>query len=243
MRAPPLAGVVERRLLVNYRVDPDVVARTLPAPFRPQVVAGWAVAGMCLIRMGSLRLRGLPARFGVRSENAAHRVAVEWETASGVERGVYIPRRDTDAVLNVLVGGRLFPGEQHRARFDVHEADDEVRVAFASRDGSVAVDVHVRTVDELKGSALFADVDEASAFFEQGSAGYSARHEGTRFDGLSLHTDAWSVAPVEVVHARSSWFDDAAQFPPGSAALDCALLMQQVPVEWRALRPLAARAD
>lgn len=235
-----MAGVVERRLLVNYRVDPEVVARTLPPPFRPQVVGDLAVAGICLIRMGSLRPRGFPARMGVRSENAAHRVAVEWDTDHGVERGVYIPRRDTDAALNVLVGGRLFPGEHHRARFDVHETDDEVRVAFAARDGAVAVDVHVRTADELRGSTLFSGVRQASPFFEQGSTGYSARHEGDRFDGLSLHTDAWSVTPVEVVRARSSWFEDATQFPPGSATLDCALLMRQVPVEWKALPRLAA---
>ena len=29
---------VERRLLVNYRADPAVVVRLLPAPFRPQLV-------------------------------------------------------------------------------------------------------------------------------------------------------------------------------------------------------------
>ncbi|HEX9968870.1 MAG TPA: DUF2071 domain-containing protein, partial [Acidimicrobiales bacterium] len=183
MRAPRLAGVVERRLLVNYRVNPEVLTAELPAPFRPQLVDGYGVAGICLIRMGSLRPRHLPASLGVRSENAAHRVAVEWDTDEGVQRGVYIPRRDTDAALNVVVGGRLFPGEQHRARFDVHESDDEVRVAFAAVDGTVAVDVHVRTADALRGSALFADVAAASAFFEQGSAGYSARRQGDRVDG------------------------------------------------------------
>jgi hypothetical protein len=240
MKFPRLAGVVERRLLVNYRVDPDVLAAVLPSPFRPQVVGDWGVAGICLIRMGSVRPRHLPARLGVRSENAAHRISVEWDTDDGVARGVYIPRRDTDALLNAVVGGRLFPGEQHRARFDVHEDDDDLRVSFASADGTTSVSVHVRPVAELRGSTLFADLAEASAFFERGSVGYSARHEGDRFDGLALHTDAWAVEPVEVVQARSSVFDDATRFPPGSTVLDCALLMRQVPVQWRALPQLAA---
>ena len=230
-----LDGVVERRLLVNYRVDPDALAGLLPAAFRPQVVDGWGVAGICLIRMGSLRPHGLPAWTGVRSENAAHRVAVEWDGGSGV----YIPRRDTASRLNAVVGGRLYPVEQHLARFDVHETADEVRVAFESRDGTAAASVHVRQTGDLTGSELFGDVDEASAFFERGSHSYSARRDGGRFDGLGLETDAWQVDPVEVVSASSSWFDDPGRFPPGAARLDCALLMRRVPVSWRPLPTLA----
>lgn len=234
-----LDGVVERRLLVNYRVDPDVLRGLLPPSFRPQVVGGWGVAGICLIRMGRLRPHGLPAWTGVRSENAAHRVAVEWDGGSGV----YIPRRDTGSRLNAAVGGRLYPVEQHLARFAVHETADEVRVAFESRDGDVAASAHVRRTEQWTGGELFADLAEASAFFERGSRSYSARRgPGSRFDGLALDIDAWRVEPVEVVAAASSWFDDSARFPPGSAVLDGALLMRNVPVGWRPLPGLDAPA-
>src|SRR5690242_5724317 len=106
MKVPGLSGEIERRLLVNYRVDPDAIAAVLPPPFRPQLVNGYAVAGICLIRLGSMRPRPLPAWVGVRSENAAHRVAVEWDSPAGVRHGVYIPRRDSNSWLNVVVGGR-----------------------------------------------------------------------------------------------------------------------------------------
>lgn len=39
MRLPTVAGTIERRLLINYRVDPDAVATLLPAPFRPRFTA------------------------------------------------------------------------------------------------------------------------------------------------------------------------------------------------------------
>ena len=55
-----MRGVIERRLLVNYRVDPEVVADQLPAPFEPELVNGYAVAGICLIRLGRLRPRSFP---------------------------------------------------------------------------------------------------------------------------------------------------------------------------------------
>jgi uncharacterized protein YqjF (DUF2071 family) len=238
MRSPDLAGEVERRLLVNYRVDPTVIARQLPLPFRPQIVDGSAVAGICLIRLGSMRPRGLPKWVGLRSENAAHRVAVEWDSPGGVQTGVYIPRRDSSSVINVLVGGRLFPGEHHRADFDVSESADQISVGFAARDGSAEVSVTVAIKDELQGSKLFANVSEASAFFERGSVGFSNTHDPTRFDGLALHTNAWRVDPAEVLEAHSSFFSDASAFPDGSAQLDCALVMRRIPVTWEALAPL-----
>jgi hypothetical protein len=67
-----MSSVIERRLLVNYRVDPEVAARLLaplqlPTPLWPQLVNGWAVAGICLIRLGKLRPTGVPGWAGVRA--------------------------------------------------------------------------------------------------------------------------------------------------------------------------------
>jgi hypothetical protein len=244
MWQPRVRGEIERRLLVNYRVDPEVLAQALPAPFRPQLVDGSAVAGICLIRLGAMRVAGLPRWAGLRSENAAHRMAVEWDDPDGVTRtGVYIPRRDSDSWTNIALGGRVYPGEHHRARFLVSETDKSIRVAVTAIDGSAEVDVAVRLTQRLAGSALFATVDEASAFFEAGSVGYSATRVGSQFDGLQLQTAAWKIEPAVVTHAHSSFFEDRLAFPPGTAQLDSALVMRKVPVDWRPLDRLEATAD
>jgi len=240
MKLPRLAGTIQRRLLVNYRVDPEVIARLLPAPFRPQLVNGFAVAGICLIRLGSMRPAGLPARLGLTSENAAHRIAVEWDSSDGPRTGVYIPRRDSSSLVNVAVGGRIYPGAQHHARFQVAETEDDLHVAFTARDGSVAVALDVHVTAELPGCQLFADTAAASAFFEQGSLGFSATGDPSRFDGLALHSTAWKVDPAVAVRAESSFFADRTLFPEGSVELDCALVMRKVPVVWQPLAPLRA---
>src|SRR5262245_177801 len=129
MNIPILRGVIERRLLVNYRVDPDVIARVLPKPFRPKLVGQHAMAGICLIRLGQVRPRALPAWLGIRSENAAHRVAVVWDEGDRVREGVYIPRRDTNSWINRLAGGRIFPGEHNPPR----SRSTKTRTAIASR--------------------------------------------------------------------------------------------------------------
>lgn len=240
MMLPLLTGEIERRILVNYRVDPAAIARVLPVPFRPQTINGFAVAGICLIRLGSMRPQFLPAWAGLRSENAAHRIAVEWDTPTGTKTGVFIPRRDSNSRINVAVGGRLYPGEHHRAQFDVSETSTDLRVGFASGDGVTHVHVAVRLRDELVGSELFKDTAAASAFFEAGSVGFSATRDANRFDGLQLVTASWKVEPAEITTVQSSFFDDTNQFPQGSATLDCALIMRNVPVDWKPLEHLQA---
>ena len=141
MVIPTLEGTIDRRLLVNYRVDPDYLQRLLPAPFRPKRIHGMGIAGICLIRLKELRPRALPAALGLTSENAAHRIAVEWEEQGEYREGVYIPRRDTSSRFTALIGGRLFPGVHHHARFQVREADEAFRVHMASDDGQTRVTV------------------------------------------------------------------------------------------------------
>jgi hypothetical protein len=239
---PTVRGVIRRRILVNFRVDPEVVRRQLPPPFRPKLLGGEAVAGICLIRLELLRPRFLPSALGLASENAAHRVAVEWEDADGRPReGVYIPRRDSDSTVNRLLGGRLFPGEQHAARFAIKEAAGAIDLALRSADGRVAAELRARPADALPPSSRFPSLGAASAFFEAGSVGYSASRLGG-LEGLRLATRAWRVEPLVVEHVRSSYFADEALFPPGTIAFDCALLMRDVEHEWCALPPLAPSA-
>ncbi|MEP6648505.1 MAG: hypothetical protein ABJA74_01130 [Lapillicoccus sp.] len=142
-----------------------------------------------------------------------------------------------------MVGGRLFPGEHHSARFEVDEQNEQIRVAFTSREGSASVGVRVQLTGDLNDSQLFPDTESASAFFEAGSVGYSATHDPERFDGLALETNAWRVEPAEVLEAHSTFFDDAATFPPGTIQLDNALVMRRIPVTWRAMPALAATRE
>ena len=235
MRVPTLQGVVERRLLINYRLDPDIAATMIPAPFEPQLVNGWAVAGICLIRLGKLRPRGTPARLGLTSENAAHRFAVQWHDETGRRTGVYIPTRHSAALVNVAVGDRLFPGRHERANFESAESADAIAVAFTARDSHCFVDAAVAMRDELTGSELFASTTEASDFFRTGAAGFSPTRHAARLDGLELRTTTWRIEAADVRHVRSSFFDDRVAFPAGTIHLDSAMVMRDVAVEWHSV--------
>ncbi|MEM6689901.1 MAG: DUF2071 domain-containing protein [Planctomycetota bacterium] len=243
MRIPTIRGTIDRRVLVNFRVDPQVLSRVCPPPFQPQIVNGFGVAGICLIRLKSIRPKRFPPFFGISSENAAHRIAVEWEEDGIIETGVYIPRRDTSSFLNALAGGRVFPGLHNLARFDVREIDDEYCIAMESTDGSARVVVEGKTTDELPSDSVFGSVAECSRFFEAGSVGYSPGSSAQRFDGLELQTNTWDVQPLAVTHVQSSFFDDRDIFPAGSVVFDNALLLRGIDHEWHSRESLCCASN
>ncbi|HXE07988.1 MAG TPA: DUF2071 domain-containing protein [Acidobacteriaceae bacterium] len=232
MRLPNVHGMIRRRLLVNFRVDPVVMQKLLPSPFRPKLHSGYAIAGICLISLDNIRPQHVPECFGIKSENAAHRVAVEWDDIGGIRSGVYINRRDTGSVLNRFAGGRLFPGEHHRAMFRVEDDGMKVALQMASADGNTQIDIAGRSAEELPHSSIFRSIGQASTFFESGSLGYSPTRGGNHFDGLSLQTKFWTVAPFKVDHLLSSYFADRTRFPEGSIDFDCALVMRNIPHVW-----------
>jgi hypothetical protein len=233
MRAPAIRATMQRRILVNYRVEPAALGALLPPPFRPVLVDGFAIAGICLIRLGDVRPAGVPAALGLTTENAAHRIAAEWDTPDGPVTGVYIPRRDTSSRLTTVLGGRAFPGWHHRATFKVDEGDGRYRVDLCSAGVEVAIAAH--ETDRVMPGSVFAGLQEASAFFRCAPLGYAATPAAGVFDGVALATDAWSMTPLHLDEVRSSLLD-----PLGVP--DSAFLMTGIQTTWRAQPPLLATA-
>lgn len=241
LQLPIMRGMIARRLLVNFRVQPDTAGKLLPPPFRPKLVAGWAMAGICLIRLERMRPGFMPARLGFSSENAAHRIAVQWEDNGAAREGVFIPRRDTNSRLNEAAGGWLFPGVHHAATFDVTEEKGRIDLTMRSREDETFVRVTAHSTDLWPTESVFPSKADASEFFRTGACGWSPRGQGDGFDGLELRTAGWSVTPLKVERVESSFFGDEGLFPRGSVEYDCALLMRGIPHEWHALG--AAHSD
>jgi hypothetical protein len=236
-----IRGLIDRRILINYRVQPEALRRVLPEPFRPKLVDGVGVAGVCLIRLVQVRPQfAIPAWLGLGSENAAHRIAVEWDDAGQSREGVYIPRRDTSSHFNRLIGGRLFPGYHHHARFDVQEYDGRYKINIDSDDRLTHLAIDTRQCDAFSSSSVFRSLDEASEFFRRGAIGYSVTPSAGVFDCLELKSLSWSVEPLEVAHVESSFFDDRQRFPRGTVEFDSALLMRRIAHQWHAHERLVA---
>lgn len=234
MRIPKIEGIIERRILINFTADPKIIKQIIPAPFRPKIYREKSIVGICLIRLKQIRPTGLPGFLGISSENAAHRIAVEWEEDGETKEGVFIPRRDSSSFLNSLAGGRIFPGRHFRAKFDVEEVDGHYTVECNSSDGThIAISAH--KAEKFDSHSTFENIENASRFFENGSIGYSPNLN--KFEGLKLKTIDWKVEPLHVISVQSSFFENEKLFPENSVVFDHALLMTEVKHEWHSVKP------
>ena len=231
MKIPTIIGTIDRRILINYQADKEVIEKFLPAPFRPKLVKGKAIVGICLIRLKNIRRKGIPFNVGMSSENGAHRIAVEWTENGESREGVYVPRRDTSSRLNSFAGGRVFPGVHHLADFNVREDNGLYNIEFKSEDGTF-LEISAQETSAWSDHSVFEDCDCASDFFKQGSVGYSPDKIGHTFDGLELVTTKWEVSPLTVSKVRSSFFENESIFPKGAIQFDNALLMRSIDHEW-----------
>lgn len=235
MKIPKIEGVIDRRILINYQIDKEVLDNYLPEPFKPKLVNGKGIAGICLIRLKEIRPKGLPKQIGISSENGAHRIAVEWTENGELKEGVYIPRRDTSSILNSLAGGTIFPGIHNLADFTVNESDGNYEVSFVSRD-KTSLSIKASETDNWNEESVFENLQCVSDFFENGSVGYSPDKKD--FDGLELRAKNWKVSLLNVESVHSSFFEDQSIFPLGSVKFDNALLMKDIEHEWVGLKKI-----
>ncbi len=230
---PSIRGVIKRRLLVNFRVDPEVVQRILPEGLTPKLQGDHAIAGICLIRLEQIRPSLIPWPVGLSGENAAHRVAVTWRDGDGAAReGVYIPMRHTNSSVILMVGGRVFPGVHERATFDVADTGTDIDISIRATAGDMDVTLRGKSAEELPRGSAFPSLTAASEFFRGGSVGYSRGRDGGRLEGLTLVSPNWRVDPLAISEVHSSWLSDTSRFPAGSTEFDCALVMRDIAHRW-----------
>jgi hypothetical protein len=225
-------GIIDRRVLLNYHIDSAALQRVLPPPFQPKLYGSHGVGGVCMIRFKQLRPRFMPAWLGLGSENAAHRIAVQWKQDGELREGVFIPRRDTNSWFNKTLGGRVFPGIFQRSRFEARESDSAVSLRIVRVDGGTEIAFAGHVAGQLQATSIFPSLEAAAGFFSLGATGYSATHAEGHYHGMELHSLNWAVSPLAIDEAKSCFFDDPQRFPPGSAELDCALLMRGIEHEW-----------
>ncbi|TYB77351.1 hypothetical protein ES676_03405 [Bizionia saleffrena] len=235
MKTPRLKGIIDRRILINYQIDKEVLENYLPKPFKPKLVNGKGIGGICLIRLKEIRPKGFPKQIGISSENGAHRIAVEWVENGKLKEGVYIPRRDTSSKLNSLAGGTLFPGIHHLANFTVNEKGGNYDIRFISED-QTSISIQATETHKWNNESVFENLKCASDFFEYASIGYAP--DKNDFDGLELKTKNWKVSLLVVENVESSFFEDENIFPKGSVKFDNGLLMKDIKHEWIRLKKI-----
>lgn len=228
MPIPMIRGVLDRRISINYRVDPAVLARLLPRRLRPRLVRGVGMAGVCLSRLQHVRPCFLPACLGISSLNAIHWIATEWDQDREVHQGFFVLRRDTSSRLAAFFSGWLGPGAHHHAHFLIEDEGDYHQVILDSDDGHAHLRLEGHTASELPATSVFRTPAAASVFIQQGSHSDAVTGSLSGCEVLAQRGYQWQVVPLAITRMESSFFGDRTIFPAGTVEFDSALLMQNV---------------
>lgn len=226
-----IEGVIDRRILVNYRIDPHYLEKILPPPFKPRLIKGYGMGGICLIRFKKMRPIWLPSIIGTSSENGTHRFCVEWKENGKWHSGIYVKKRFTNSRLHEFMGDKIFPGALNFSHFKASEKNGHYSVSFKSKDGEYTY-VEAHEVHHFPKDSLFKTIEEASEDFRKDQIGYSPDRQKNQFKGVKLNTNCWAVSPLSLKTVKSSLFSDQNLFPKGSIEVDHVLLMKNIAHSW-----------
>lgn len=229
-----VTGVINHRILLNYRIDPERAAAALPDGLVPKIVNGVAIGGICQVSLSQMRPKGFPGFIGSQSHNAAHRIAV----LAGDTEGVFVIRRDTSSIANVLAGGRLFPGKYSKAQFTVSAEKEHYRVEVKDKAGERLMFIDGNVAATLASGSTFRDTAEVANFFKGGGTGWSPSSDESKLDTITLETKKWEMNPLAVSDQSSAFFSRSVLFPAGTVEFDSAMIMRNLKHSWFAERSL-----
>ena len=223
-----VTGVIDHRILLNFRVAPEVMQKNLPKKFTPKIINGYAFGGICQVSLSEMRPKGAPLWLGMNSHNIAHRIAVNTQEGEGV----YVTRRYTNSTINNLLGGKVFPGVYQKACFDVVVSDDKYNVTVTNERKDSIMIIKAEVASELTKGSLFSSTLEVSDFFKKGNIGWSSRANDNHYDTIELMTEEWNMEPLHVEESFSAFFSDTQTFPEGSVEFDNAMIMRKLKHSW-----------
>jgi hypothetical protein len=176
---------------------------------------------------------------GVSSNNAAHRIAVEWNDNGIIKEGVYIFRRDTDSLINSLAGGRLFPGVNKYSNFDISDNKGEVEFSMHSKDREVEIYLRGNDCNNIPKTSVFSSYQEISNFFKEGADGYSPARKHNCIQGLCLQTTDWDMTPFHVEELTTNFFYNQFQIPNEQMHFDSAVIMRNIQHRWEKIASIS----
>lgn len=226
--SPAVRGVVERRLLVNYRVEVENLDAVLSEPFRGREVggSGMGIGSVCLTRVENARPRFAPGFLGIPVETATHRVYARVEGSD--DHCVYVPRRDVSSGFHAFVMGSLLPTEFDRCEFRTEERDRKSLIKVDCGDEVVGILFQETERDEVNEDSVFYSLESASVFLCEGGVEYGL--SGDVYSGVETCPQEKDLKPVDVKEERSSYFGKI------GAEFDSAFRMEEVEHVWEPRR-------
>ena len=206
---------VRGRVVVFYRVEPDVARGLLPSELRPRITAGSAIVVLCYTHLGRLETRFLPHRLAT-SHHLAYRVSAEAAGENGPTCSTWVAHRETSSRIGARWNEKVFRHGHGRSRFSIEDDACELTLRVESSRGD---ELFLRASACESTGTVFSQPNDVGEFFRNDGTirphGVFAREA----DVVDAH-NAFVPEPLALIELRSAFFEDPDRFPSGSVAID-----------------------
>jgi uncharacterized protein YqjF (DUF2071 family) len=227
-------------LSINYAVEPDALARLLPAPLAPEVWRDRAWVQVLISSLRDMRPQGIASLFGVCFYQISYRAAVQYKSVDGqAKRGGYFVRSETNHPVMRAVGNAL-------AEFKFHEFGASEVVML--RDGdrlTVGVDAEsahgdlvgifdTRPSEAPPAGSLWRSLAELEEPLVECYDALGVDRDGGWLYVLTIDRDPWNARFVTPVELYCEYCESG---PLGGVSrLDSVLHFRECGYRWRPLR-------
>ena len=235
MRPPKHPFPIQTRFrdchLVNFAIEPSVLARALPSPLVPDIYADRGWLSVVIAQMSGMRPAGIPQPLGVTYNQVVYRAVVR----HGDARGVHFLRSDSDSCLMSALGNAMSFFAFHHADIEMQRDSDLQSVEVRTRDHTADIQARFRPSTELPPTSVFPDLATAKRQLVELFDAYHPRPGRPVTDQISIRRSDWELRLVEDEIARYQLMDDSAMFPAGSAVLDSVFAVKDLMYRWNRL--------
>ena len=226
----PVQTVFRRCILVNFAVDPDELARALPAHVEPDVHNGEAYVSVVVGEMDKMRPARLPHALGITYNQIVYRAVVR----CGDERGVHFLRSDADSRIMCLGGNLMSFFRFHHSQIRFRMRDDELDLDVLTRtnpSGDIRATYMLGAPGaELPSGSAFGSLGEAQRWLVELFAAFHYTAGNDWIDVVRIKRGEWNVRVIADTRADYAFMRAGAPFT--QARLDSVFLVGDVPYHW-----------
>lgn len=190
-----LNGVVTRRFLISYPVQPAVLSAFLPPHAELSTWQGLAWVSACFVNIRHMRPSLVPSPVGMEFNYLVHRTRARVPYPDGVRReSVLVLEANINRRAVAAIGQRL-PGVRFHARdIKLLEAPDSWSVQMRADDGALLYQADIAKssiADELPAGSRFPDLATADKFLLNVSYGAEWHAQTGSMQFFAETHDAW----------------------------------------------------
>jgi hypothetical protein len=195
---PPVRARLAERLIFNFRLSPEAMARFLPAPWLvPQVVNGFGIASFCMLHLRGITVAPLSTTFGLVSMSCAPRYAVMDLKKTPPCPAVFVTQRWSSSAFGSWFTSLGFSAPHPYARTTWKKTDDSIHVSAVNRQRERIISVRVRPADSFQ-SQLFATANNFASFIASGVSSYGLSRYPGQLTKVDLHKTDNTYTPLSV---------------------------------------------